>query len=119
MFTGYLLTGTMFVIMRFTKINEHMVYSQSDFLSAIINYFLRSSTTLMHSYYALGPLPGGRNREMNEIWTLISKILTSSRRVCYEGPKSDTIKYRSWWKERLLWINHEERVMSDLDLKTM
>lgn len=64
----------------------------------------------------LGPLPGGGSTEVNEIWTLISKILISSRRVCDEGPKRDITTYRSWWKERLVWINLGERVMSDVHL---
>lgn len=120
-FTGYLLIGSIFVIMRFTKISGHMAYPPRDYLFAIINDLLKSfSSTLICSHYVPGPLPGGRSTDMNEIQTLISKILTSSRKGVFdEDPKSGITKYRSWWKERLLWINHGETVVSDSDLKTV
>lgn len=46
----------------------------------------------MHTYHVLGPLLGGGRTEMNEIQTLISKILMSGGTVCDEVSKSDINK---------------------------
>lgn len=65
------------------------------------------------------PFPGSRSTETNEIQTFISKTLTSSGTLCDEGPKSYVNEYRARWEEKLVWSNHEERAVSDLNLKNV
>lgn len=47
----------------------------------------------MHTYHVPGPLLCGGKTAMNEIQTLISKMLMSGGTVCNEVPKSDINKY--------------------------